>query len=132
MKSLILCLMMFVATANMALASEVKFTKTYGIHLYFNEQEFVDVLTLTRNSDGSLTGEMHVPNDFDGKITNVLMFGGGISFDLFVPKNAGRPQDLMFHYSGRFFDGSEEQLIGFVKADNDKEFVASFVGFIRK
>ena len=103
-------------------------TRTYGIHLFFNEKEFVDVLTITGRSSGT----MHVPNDFDGKIENLLMFGGGIAFDLFVPKNASRPTDMVFHYRGFFFDESEKQLHGDVSMDDGKTFVATFVGFLRE
>src|SRR5688500_10214021 len=68
----------------------------YGIHLFFNEREFVDVLKIRELQDGSLEGEMHVPNDFDGTIKNVSLDKTILTFDLPVPKNSARPTDLIF------------------------------------
>lgn len=108
-------------------------TKTFGIHLFFDEKEFVDVLTLRREPDGHFSaGHMSVPNDFEGDIENLLAFGGEFSFELRVPKNASRPQDLVFVYRGRFFDEHEKQLLGYVTLKGKPDFVASFVGFQRE
>jgi hypothetical protein len=38
----------------------------YGIHLFFDEKEFVDTMTISQNAEGNLTGRMDVPNDFSG------------------------------------------------------------------
>lgn len=106
--------------------------ETYGIHLFFNEREFIDVMTLEHRDDGALTGAMHVPNDFDGPLLNTATTGENLSFDLNVPANASRPQALVFHYEGRFFDTSHDQLIGFVTLKGESGFIASFTGFRRK
>ncbi len=112
-------------------------TKTYGIHLFFDEKEFVDVLTVTKHASGAVEGHMVVPDDFEGKVDNLefrpatWITGPTLSFDLFVPKNASRPKDLIFHYRGTFFDSSEKQLNGFVTIQGQPGFVASFVGFQR-
>ena len=104
--------------------------ETNGLHLFFNETEYVDVMTLER-SNGKITGTMQVPNDFDGTLDNVTIQGLEISFDLFVPKNSARPQDLVFHYKGKFFDSSLKQLTGYVTIKDQPGFVASFVAFLR-
>lgn len=105
--------------------------QTYGIHLYFNETEFVDVMSINEIKPAVFEGSMHVPNDFDGKLENIHVNGLEISFDLFVPKNSARPQDLIFHYKGFYFDVSKTQLMGFVTIKGTQNFVASFVGFKR-
>lgn len=105
--------------------------KVYGIHLFFNETEFIDVLTITQDSNGQLSGHMLVPNDFEGAVTGLQVTGQQIQFDLLVPKNASRPVDLIFHYEARFFDAAQKELIGFVTIKDQNEFVASFTGFLR-
>jgi hypothetical protein len=103
----------------------------YGIHLYFDEKEFVDEMTISQSATGELSGRMHVPNDFDGDLENIKVNENEISFDLLVPRNAARPKDLVFHYEGRFFDSSHRQLVGFVTLKGEADFVASFTGFKR-
>lgn len=103
----------------------------YGIHLFFNEQEFIDVLQIYTYDTKNLHGHMHVPNDFDGETSAITVDGLKIEFDLFVPKNESRPNDLMFHYVGEFFDSSYKQMKGFVTLKGEKDFVASFIGFRR-
>ena len=119
--------------AQMSFANEQKYEAIgkYGIHLFFNEQEFVDVLQIYPHFDGELYGIMYVPNDFDGEISDLKIEGLAIEFDLFVPKNDSRPKDLIFHYEGQFFNLNYEQLKGFVTLKDENEFVASFVGFKR-
>jgi hypothetical protein len=127
---------MIVTMAMMLMALSAKAADaqnlTYGIHLFFNETEFLDVMVLDKNASGKIEGTMFVPNDFDGKLENIKMTETTISFDLFVPKNAARPEDLIFHYEGQFFDSTKEQLTGYVTIQNQSGFVASFVGFLRK
>ncbi len=132
MKKLLLTIALTLTTAfaNAALAPLTE-RKIYGIHLYFDETEFIDVLIINRFADGALKGEMHVPNDFDGPVQNVKIEGNKITFDLLVPKNLSRPTDLMFHYEGQFFDATQTQLIGFVTIKDQSGFVASFTGFLR-
>ncbi|MBS1960957.1 MAG: hypothetical protein JST04_01985 [Bdellovibrionales bacterium] len=112
----------------------------YGLHLFFDEKEYVDVLTL-RSIDGKVAGHMSVPNDFEGDLENVVYHAPQphlgirfptIEFDLRVPKNKSRPQDMTFHYAGEFFNGDLRQLSGFVSMGGGKKFVASFVAFLRK
>lgn len=131
MKRLSISILFLLLTVNVAFAEITAPVTTYGIHLYFNEQEFVDILVINKDADGVLTGDMHVPNDFDGKVSNLVVTDEKIIFDLLVPKNASRPTDLMFHYEGKFFDKSLNQMIGFVSIEGEPGFVASFVGFIR-
>jgi hypothetical protein len=104
---------------------------TYGLHLFFDEKEYVDVLTMTQHLSGHITGEMEVPNDFTSPLMNAKIDGADIQFDVFVPKNAARPQDLVFHYDARCFDRSCNQLVGYVRIKEDPDFVASFVAFRR-
>ena len=106
-------------------------TGTYGLHLYFNEKEFVDVVTLQRDARGALTGHMSVPDDFEADLLDLEESDGLLTFDLPVPKNASRPVDLMFHYEARLFDASGKQSAGFVTLKGEKDFVASFVMFRR-
>lgn len=106
--------------------------RVYGLHLFFDEKDNVDVLTLSTDAQGRLTGDMHVPNDFDTQVLNLEEKEGTLSFDLPVPKNSSRPVDLMFHYEGRYFAGAKEQLAGFVTLKGEQGFVASFVAFLRK
>lgn len=108
-------------------------TGVYGLHLFFSEKEYVDVLTLGYDQAGQkMTGHMHVPNDFDGELENIKVDGEKISFELFVPKNNSRPEDLIFHYEGRFFDKSYRQLIGYVTLKGSNNFVASYTAFLRE
>lgn len=102
----------------------------YGIHLFFDEKEFVDTLTL-RVDEGKVVGVMEVPNDFTGSVSNLAINHQGMRFDLLVPKNAARPNDLTFHYEVRAFAPDHAQFIGFVTIPGQPGFVASFVGFRR-
>lgn len=104
----------------------------YGIHLFFNEKEFVDTMTISQNSNGNLEGNMDVPQDFSGPLANLKVNGLQVEFDLLVPKNLSRPVDLVFHYVGHFFDETHSQLIGFVTIKGSKDFTASFTAFKRK
>jgi hypothetical protein len=130
MKKINLTLAMFVVFMS-AKAFAADLVTSYGIHLFFNETEYVDVLTITQNANGSITGLMEVPNDFTGEVNNLVIGEKTISFDLFVPKNPARPEDLIFHYEGQFFDASQNQVIGFVTLKDQTDFVASFTGFAR-
>ena len=112
-------------------ASAAGIEGTYGLHLFFNEKDNMDVLTLTRGENGALAGRMHVPNDFDADVLNVEEKDGLLTFDLPVPKNSHRPVDLLFHYEARIFDDSKKQMAGFVTLKGEKDFVASFVMFRR-
>jgi hypothetical protein len=129
MKMLFIAIVMLFAGIQAHAAHTVK-TDTYGIHLFFNEKEFVDVLALT-NEMGLIHGTMHVPDDFDGPVLNYQTDGLKMSFDLLVPKNAARPEDMIFHYEARFFDAEKKQLTGFVTIKDSPGFVASFTGFQR-
>lgn len=131
MKSLSISFLFLLLAVNVAFADINAPVKTYGIHLFFDEKEFVDILVLNQDESGALTGEMQVPNDFDAKVTELVVKNQEISFDLLVPKNSARPKDLMFHYEGKFFDKSLNQMTGFVSIKGEPGFVASFVGFIR-
>jgi hypothetical protein len=104
----------------------------YGIHLFFDEKEFVDTMTISQNAEGNLTGNMDVPNDFSGPLMNLKVDGLKVEFDLLVPKNSSRPVDLAFHYVGHFFDQTYNQLIGFVIIEGSEDFTASFTAFKRK
>lgn len=103
----------------------------YGIHLFFNEKEFVDDLIIGRDRAGNLHGTMYVPNDFDGDISNIVVTDETIIFDLFVPKNSSRPTDLIFHYEGKFFNKDLKQIVGFVTIKGQSDFVASFIALKR-
>lgn len=126
-KLTILCLVL-IKTAG---ASEMNLNGEYGLHLFFNEKEFVDVMTIDTNEQGELTGEMFVPDDFDGKLLNIKHDGLKLTFDLFVPKNRARPVDLIFHYKLQFHAQDAKEFIGFVTLKDETDFVASFVGFKR-
>lgn len=127
----ILILLTNLAVSLSTMASPIE-TRTYGIHLHFNETEFVDVMTLEQADGGGLTGHMYVPNDFDGKLDHLTQDKNHLSFDLLVPKNASRPKDLVFHYDVQFFNSAQEQLTGYVTIRGGPGFVASLVGFVRK
>lgn len=124
-----LLLSVLIFSGSFAFANEVG---EYGIHLFFDEREFVDVMTVAKNPEGLLEGRMFVPQDFEGSLLNLKIDGLKIEFDLFVPKNSSRPNDLIFHYVGQFFDQKREQLTGFVTIKGSTDFTASFVGFKRK
>lgn len=123
--------LLFLLLINTAVAANTTVTGEYGIHLFFNETEFIDVMTINQNEKGELTGEMFVPDDFDGKLENIQLTEKSISFDLFVPKNLSRPKDLIFHYEGEFHNKDYKQIIGFVTLKGESEFVCSFTGFKR-
>ncbi len=129
MKSLIA--LALIACTFSSHAAQAETPRTYGLHLFFNEQDNVDVLTLRANERGELSGDMHVPNDFDAALLNVSEKNGVLTFDLPVPKNSSRPVDLLFHYEGRYFDATKKQLTGFVTLKGEEDFVASFVAFLR-
>lgn len=132
MKKFGIFMMALILTGKMAFAANVQPIGTYGIHLFFDEKEFIDVLVIEKKTDGSLSGRMEVPNDFENKIENVIVKDKTLSFDLLVPKNSSRPKDLIFHYEGIFFNETFGELAGFVTIKGQSEFVASFLGFIRK
>lgn len=118
-------------TTQSPVLAQVQSTEVYGIHLYFDERPYVDVLTLRRLPNGRLVGRMDVPGDFSGDVQNLVLKGRSISFDLLVPRNSSRPKDLMFHYEGHFHDLTRKQLAGFVTLKDQAAFIASFVGFLR-
>lgn len=128
----ILIIMSLLSTLTLSVAKAEDTSSTlYGIHLFFNETEFVDTITINRHLDGSLSGHMHVPNDFDAPLENIKIINTKLEFDVLVPKNAARPTDLVFHYRGDFFDSTQKQLLGFVTLKGEADFIASFVGFLR-
>ncbi len=127
---------LFLALALCSLSLNAKLfaaesVSVYGLHLFFSEAEAVDVLTLTETKDGLLSGQMFVPNDFEGPLLNLAGDDLKLSFELLVPKNIGRPNDLIFVYEGQFFDATKRQLTGFVRLKNQSGFIASFVAFKR-
>jgi hypothetical protein len=131
MKKFLVLTLLFLNQLSFANVQKHEAIGEYGIHLFFNEQEFIDVLTLQPQNDDSLSGIMYVPNDFEGEISDLKIDELKIQFDLFVPKNSSRPEDLIFQYEGEFFDKSYNQMKGFVTLKNEKEFIASFLGFKR-
>ena len=134
MKYLIVALGIFLSTVAESNSPQIMNENVlgeYGIHLFFTEEEFIDTLHFSMDENGNLQGFMDVPNDFAGYISELKIEGLEISFDLFVPKNRARPQDLVFHYRGEFFDESLVQLKGFVTLKGEDDFVASFLGFKR-
>lgn len=106
--------------------------KVYGLHLFFDETEFVDTLTLQHQSDGRLSGTMHVPQDFDAPVSNLVLNEKIIEFDVLVPKNKARPADLIFHYKGQFYSADQKQISGFVNVKDQSPFTAAFVAFLRE
>lgn len=130
MKILVNLLVILVGLAFSSFA-KAEITGTYGLHLFFNEKEFVDVIRITKSPGGQLVGDMVVPNDFSGKLLNIKTGDRQMTFDLFVPKNSARPKDLVFSYRLLFFDHSYNQFVGFVNLHGQESFVASFVGFKR-
>ncbi len=111
---------------------KAEMTGTYGLHLFFNEKEFIDIVKISKGPGGQLIGDMIVPNDFNGKLLNIKHSDQQMSFDLFVPKNSARPKDMIFSYRLIFFDNStHSQFVGFVNLQGQPQFVASFVGFKR-
>jgi hypothetical protein len=127
----LLAFFFIISTYSSSLAFAGDLVGTYGLHLFFDERDNIDVVTFHRDDQGVLNGKMHVPNDFDAELTNVAEKDGLLTFDLPVPKNSHRPVDLLFHYEARIFDESKKQLAGFVTLKGEKDFVASFVMFRR-
>lgn len=128
MKLLMVCLLL--SFGNIALADAGE--REYGIHLFFDEKEFVDTLYLEQSLCETYLGRMVVPNDFEATIEKARLYEGlKIRFEVLVPKNSARPEDLVFEYEGQFFDSSHNQLTGFVKIRGREGFIASFVGFAR-
>ena len=128
LKKLSILFLVLIKTAG---ASEINLSGDYGLHLFFNEKEFVDVMSIETNEKGEITGEMFVPDDFDGKLLNIKHDGLKLTFDLFVPKNRARAVDLIFHYKLQFHAQDAKEFIGFVTLKDETDFVASFVGFKR-
>ncbi len=129
MKKLVLKAMLLGITLT-AQATKAEVTGLYGMHLFFNEKEFIDTVQIVRLPNGQLTGHMDVPQDFKGKLLNIQFQGQRmVVFDLVVPKNPSRPQEMIFNYKLLFFDSSHNQFIGFVTIKNQPGFTASFVGF---
>lgn len=116
---------------NLVHAASQPSEEIFGVHLFFDEKEFVDIIHLNYSLSGEVSGKMHVPNDFDGPMENLIVNDKQITFDILVPKNSARPNDLIFHYQGQFFDRSRKQMIGFVTLKQNPGFLASFVGFLR-
>ena len=132
-RTILAALTLALSTTTMAVGPSFPppFTQTYGLHLFFNEKEFVDVVELSSQQPGQAAGMMHVPNDFDGPLANIVQTPQKISFDVLVPRNSARPQDLIFHYEGTFFDATHKQITGFVTIRGQAAFIASFVAFLR-
>lgn len=128
MKLLSLIFFLFISLSANASGPE----GTFGMHLFFDEREFIDVLTITKGESGTLKGHMHVPDDFDGEISALQVEGSRMSFDLFVPKNNSRPQDLIFSYYLFFVGGKLDKFHGYATLKGKTDFLASFVGFRRK
>lgn len=131
MKSKFVLIMILVCSSFYSFANAQSVQGEYGLHLFFNEKEFIDVMTLYVDSSGDLRGDMDVPNDFDGKLENIKFEGQKLSFELFVPRNSARPIDLVFYYEGTFFNKNNKQFIGFATLKGKDEFLDSFVGFKR-
>lgn len=112
--------------------AKAEMTGTYGLHLFFNEKEFVDIIRITKRPDGQLSGDMIVPNDFNGKLLNIKTSERQMTFDLFIPKNSARPKDMVFSYRLLFFDNSHNQFVGFANLQGQPTFIGSFVGFKRQ
>ncbi len=131
MKQKIAIALTFMLLTFASLSAFAEINGSYGLHLFFNEKEFIDVLKITTDQNNRVQGEMIVPSDFTGKISNAIVTPTGLIFDLLVPKNNSRPEDLIFHYDLKFFDNSHQQFIGYATLKGTKEFIASFVGFKR-
>lgn len=125
-------IMGFLLLTCLASVSAFASEKTYGLHLFFDEKEFVDVLKLKTLGHSVCLGHMSVPDDFEDDISNCISTGLDITFDLLVPRNSSRTKDMVFEYHGRFFDRTHKQMIGYVKLKRTERFIASFVAFERK
>lgn len=114
-------------------------TGDYRLHLYFGDSTpFEDDLRIERDAKGVASGTMHVPNDFDGKIENIVETEAGMTFDLLVPKNPKRPE-MVFRYVTHALLPEAENLAGFVtlvKSDGvaveGNPYIGSFVAFRKK
>jgi hypothetical protein len=126
-------------TSASSIQNKESVKEVFGIHLFFDEKEFVDVMTLETSADGKITGAMHVPNDFDAELTDIGIYHTYFRFRLLVPKNSARPHDLVFVYSGFFNDTDRKQMHGKVEVipqlpdgtDGQPQQIAVFVGFKR-
>ena len=111
----------------------------YRLQLYFGDSTpFQDDLKIERSPFGAPSGTMHVPNDFDGKIENIVEIGTQVEFDLLVPKNATRPE-MVFHYTAFVLYPAADNLAGFVTLEKSDgvatvghPYVGSFVAFRKK
>ena len=119
---------------------------TYSFQLYFGDSKpYTDELTLTEAADGKLSGSMHVPNDFDAILKNILKekINGGTQLTFFVdlPEKYHQTFGKRLFYSIQFLHPDpmtidyKEQFIGFVthhKIEYRPTYVGSVVGFKKK
>lgn len=132
-----LCGLAFVVTTGAFAASAESLDGKYNLYLYFGDTAaFTDTLTLETDKKGEITGEMQVPNDFDGKISKARFKDNRLSFQLLIPKNASRPVDLLFQYDLEAFPKDSSKMVGFAKivesdgkADPKEPYVGSVVLF---
>jgi hypothetical protein len=119
---------------------------TYNMHLYFsNTQHYEDELTVTFEDNGSVTGRLHVPNDFDANIENALlndrgelsfhvslpakyeqMFPGGMDYRLKFPSIDACPR---ISFCREFYE--KDKFVGFIYPPTQSKHIGSVVGFAK-
>lgn len=127
---------------NILQVPSVKLTKEklegiYDLHLYFgNTKPYLDSVEFKQGAAENLSGIMHVPNDFDATLEKLVTNDTSIRFEVLVPANASRPQDMIFLYEATISPHDTSKFSGHVtltKVGNDTlptpEYVASFLMF---
>lgn len=117
--------------------TEEALTGSYDLQLYFgNSKPFLDAVHLERGSDFKLKGDMHVPDDFDAPLLNLASDERSVRFEVLVPKNLSRPEDMVFLYEGTISPHDTTKFAGHVTLTQvgqatleQPEYVASFLMF---
>ena len=113
------------------------FSGDYKLNLYFGDSPpFTDTIHVSHSQSGLPSGTMHVPNDFDAILDGLTKFEDTVVFTVLVPKNASRPDDMVFRYIANIFAPDSNSLAGFVdlisvagKPVTKTTYVGTFVGF---
>ncbi|MEZ4814392.1 MAG: hypothetical protein R3A80_04195 [Bdellovibrionota bacterium] len=109
----------------------------YDLHLYFgNTKPYLDGVQLMRGPEDGLSGTMHVPDDFDAQLEELSFDSTHIRFEVKVPANSARPQDMRFLYEATVSPHDEKNFSGHVTLTHvagekleKASYVASFLMF---
>lgn len=146
LKKLIVQIAVFAAlTSVMGVARAGVEEYTYSMHLYFTDaQHYEDELTLKVHEDLTVTGHLHVPNDFDADIQSPSLFQERLTFHVTLPPKydqifpGGLDYQLIFPLVSQCppsycpFLVLKNTFIGFVYSPGGVKYIGSVIGIAKK